>query len=210
MEKVVLVANERKTFTKADVNSIRNNGRVPGIYYLKNTQPIAIDVPEKQIKPLVFTAETHLVSLQIDGKGDFDCIVKDVQFDPVTDRIVHFDLLGLTSNEKFQLEVPVQFVGAPVGVKEGGIIQQTLHKLQIECLPADIPQHLEINITNLKLGESIHVKDLTFPNIDILTNEDSVVVACTHPKVEKEATAEGAEGAAEPEVIAAKGKAEEE
>lgn len=209
MEKVVLIANERKSFTKADVNTIRRNGRVPGIYYLKNTQPIAVDVPENQINPLVFTAETHLVSLKIEGKGDFDCIVKDVQFDPVTDRVVHFDLLGLTSNEKFQLEVPVQFIGAPVGVKEGGILQQTLHKLLIECFPADIPQHLEVNVTDLKLGDAIHVKDLKYPNIDILTGADSVVAACTHPKVEKEPVVEGAEVVAEPEVIT-KGKPEEE
>lgn len=207
MEKVVLSANERKTISKAAVNKVRNSGRVPGIYYAKNAEAIAVDVAENQIKPLVFTAETHLISLKVDGRGEFDCVVKDVQFDPVTDRIIHFDLLGLTSNEKFQLEVPILFVGAPIGIKEGGVLQQTLHKVEIECLPADIPQHLEVNIANLKLGESIHVKDLNFPNITLLTSEDSVVVSVTHPKVEKEAAE--AEGAAEPEVIG-KGKAEDE
>lgn len=207
MEKVVLNANERKTISKAAVNSIRNSGRVPGIYYTKNVEPIAVDVAENAIKPLVFTAETHLISLRVDGRGEFDCVVKDVQFDPVTDKIIHFDLLGLTSNEKFQLEVPVQFVGAPVGIKEGGVLQQSLHKLEIECLPADIPQHLEVNITNLRLGETIHVRDLKFEKITILTEEDAAIASVTHPRAEKEAVP--GEAAAEPEVIS-KGKAEEE
>jgi large subunit ribosomal protein L25 len=209
MEKVVLKANERKEFSKFAVHELRRNGRVPGVYYLKKTQPISVEVAETAINPLVFTAETHLVSLSIEGRGDFDCVMKDVQFDPVTDRVIHFDLLGLTSDEKFQLEVPLQYLGSAIGIKEGGILQQSLHKLEIECLPADIPQHLEIDVTNLKLGHSIHVKDLSFPNISILTPEDTVIASVVHPKIEKEPAAEGAEAAAEPEVIG-KGKTEEE
>ncbi len=213
MEKVVLKANVRKTKTKSDKNRLRKSGEVPGVFYSKHDQPVSLSVPEKIINPLVFTSETHLISLQLEGEQEHDCILKDVQFDPVTDRILHFDLLGLTSGETFQLEVPIQFTGSPVGIKEGGVLQQFLHKLTVECLPKDIPQHLEINIQDLNLGHSIHVKDLSFENIKILNPADTAVVAVTHPKVEAEPVAAEAgtegEAPAEPEVIG-KGKADKE
>jgi large subunit ribosomal protein L25 len=210
MEKVVLNANERKTITKSALNTIRNNKRVPGTFYLKNSKPVSIDVLEKEIKPLVFTAETHLISLVVEGYDEHECIIKDVQFDPVTDRVVHFDLLGLVKGEMFQLEVPIRYNGSAIGIKEGGILQQVLHKLEIECLPKNIPQHLDVDVTDIKLGAAIHAGDLKFDNINILTPEDAVVVTVTHPKVEKEPVVEElVEGEVEPEVIA-KGKAEEE
>jgi large subunit ribosomal protein L25 len=210
MEKVVLNANERKTITKPALNAVRNNKRVPGVFYLKNSKPVSIDVLEKELNPLVFTADTHLISLLVQGKDEHDCVIKDVQFDPVTDRVVHFDLLGLVKGEMFQLEVPIKYHGSAIGIKEGGILQQVLHKLDIECLPKDIPSHLDVDVTDIKLGAAIHAGDLKFENINVLTPADSVVVTVTHPKVEKEPVVEElAEGAAEPEVIT-KGKTEEE
>lgn len=211
MEKVVLKANVRKNISKTSRGELRKAGKIPGVYYSKHGSPIPIGVVEKEINPLVYTTETHLISLQLDSNEELDCVIKDIQFDPITDRVIHFDLLGLTSGETFQLEVPVQFHGSPVGVKEGGVLQMLLHKLEIECLPKDIPQRIDINIQGLKLGDAIHVKDLQLENLTILNPEDAVIVTVTHPKAEKEATAEGAEkeAAAEPEVIG-KEKAEKE
>lgn len=210
MEKVVLEANTRKIGLKSEIKNQRKNGRTPGVFYMRGTNPISIDVSEKAIKPLVFTGETHLIGLKIDDKQELDCIIKDIQFDPVTERIVHFDLLGLISGETFALEVPLVFRGSPVGVKDGGILQQHLHKLEIECLPKDIPQHLEIDVTDLKIGDSIHISDLNFDNVTILNQKTTVVVSVNHPKVEKEPTPEEVVAEpAEPEVIG-KGKGEEE
>jgi large subunit ribosomal protein L25 len=210
MEKVVLEANSRKTGSKSENKERRKNGRIPGVFYTKGTDPISIDVSEKAIKPLVFTGETHLVGLKVDNNQELDCIIKDVQFDPVTDRIVHFDLLGLTSGETFTLEVPVVFNGNAVGVKDGGILQQHLHKLEIECLPRDIPQHLEVDVTDLKIGDSIHIGDLNFDKVTILNQKTTVVVSVNHPKIEKEpAPEEAVEELTEPELIG-KGKEEEE
>ena len=210
MEKVEIKANLRTSTNKSVNNQLRRSGRIPAVYYSKHGTPLAIDVSEKAINPLVYTAETHLISLNVDGQEDHECIIKDVQFDPITDRVVHLDLLGLTVGEKFQLEVPIQFQGNPVGIKEGGVLQTMLHKLEVECLPADIPQHIVINIQDLKLGDAIHVKDLQLQNIDVLNPEDAVIIAVTHPKAEKEPTAEAGEeaAAAEPEVIG-KEKSEE-
>ena len=211
MEKQALKANIRTEISKSSRSNLRRSGKVLGVFYSRVNKPISIEVFEKAIKPFVFTAKTHLISLEVENDKNYDCVVKDVQFDPVTESIVHFDLLGLIEGEKFQLEVPIQYKGTAIGIKEGGIVQQVLHKLEIECFPNDIPQFLTIDITNLKLGESIHPTDLSFENISILTPPETVVVAVVHPKVEKEPVAAEvtAEAPAEPEVIG-KGKATEE
>jgi large subunit ribosomal protein L25 len=202
MEKVVLKASIRKNISKSARSELRKTGKIPGVYYSKHDSPIPVCVVEKEINPLVYTTETHLIALQLDGNEELDCVIKDIQFDPITDRVVHFDLLGLTSGETFQLEVPVRFHGSPVGVKEGGVLQTLLHKIEIECLPKDIPQHIDLNIQELKLGDAIHVKDLKLENLTILNPEDAVIVTVTHPKAEKEAAVEGTEEVpAEPEVI---------
>jgi large subunit ribosomal protein L25 len=209
MEKVVLKATVRKNISKSARSELRKAGKVPGVYYSKHGSPIPIEVVEKEINPLVYTTETHLISLLLDTNEELDCVIKDIQFDPITDRVIHFDLLGLTSGEKFQLEVPIQFHGSPIGIKDGGVLQTLLHKLEVECLPKDIPQRIHIEIQGLKLGAAIHVKDLNLENLTILNPEDAVIVTVVHPKAEKEATAADgtAEAAAEPEVI---GKAEKE
>lgn len=209
MEKVVLEAKKRTKIDKASRSALRKEGRVPAIYYSKHHDPLAIDLSERALHPLVFTSKTHLISLSLDGQEDLDCIIKDVQFDPVTEKIVHIDLLGLKKGEKIQIEVPVQLIGTAVGIKEGGILQHTLHKIEIECLPVDIPEHIEIDVTTLKLGDSIHISDLKFNEFNILNSAEAIVASVTHPKAEKEAAPAEGEETKEPEVIT-KGKVQEE
>jgi large subunit ribosomal protein L25 len=212
MEKTTLKAIERKDFSKSSARKIRNEGRVPGVFYSKHEPPIHFDVADKAINPLVFTSKTHLVSLEIEGHEGYECIIKDIQFDPVTDKVIHFDLLGLTKGEKIILEVPVQLVGTPIGVKEGGIIQHVLHKLKVECLPRNIPEHIVVDVSQLKLGDSIHIGDLQIEEVEFIDPKESLIVQVTHPKIKEEAAPVAEEGIAEeptePEVIA-KGKAEE-
>ena len=211
MEKVILEANERKSVSKSSRSDLRKNGRVPGIYYSKHSNPIPVDVLERTINPLVFTSKTHLISLKLEGHEELDCIIRDIQFDPVTDRVIHFDLFGLTTGEKLQLEIPVQLKGTAAGIKEGGVLQHFLHKLDIECLPKDIPEHLEVNVSNLQVGESITVKELSYDNIKVLNSEDTVVVSVTTIKeteTEEEEVLKEDENA-EPELIT-KAKPEEE
>jgi large subunit ribosomal protein L25 len=209
MEKVVLEAKKRTKIDKASRSALRKEGKVPAIFYSKHHEPLPLAISEREIHPLVFTSKTSLISLNVEGQDEQDCIIKDVQFDPVTEKIVHVDLLGLKKGEKIQIEVPVQLIGNPIGIKEGGILQHNLHKVEIECLPTDIPEHLEIDVTNLKLGNSIHVSDLKFDNIEILNAPDAMIASVTHPKVEKEAVPAEGEEVKEPEVIA-KGKTQEE
>jgi len=211
MEKVLIEAQKRNKIDKASRSALRKEGKVPAIFYSKHHEPIPVQVSERAIHPLVFTSKTHLITLNVEGHDELDCIIKDVQFDPTTEKIVHIDLLGLKKGEKIEIEVPVQLIGSAIGIKEGGILQHTLHKVQISCLPVDIPEHLEIDVTNLKLGQAIHISDLSYDNLTILNNPESIIASVTHPKVEKEATAADGTAAAtaEPEVIT-KGKTEKE
>ena len=214
MKTVTLEANKRKDTNKATRNRLRREGRVPGVFYSKRSDTIPVDVLEKKIRPLVFTTKTNLISLKIEGQEELECIIKDIQFDPVTDEIVHFDLLGLTRGEMIQLEVPVQLLGSSIGVREGGLLQHLLHKVEVECLPKHIPEHIQIDISELAIGDSVLISDLTVENLTLLNPADALVVAVGHQKVveeEVEVTEELAEGEepAEPEIIG-KGKPEEE
>ncbi len=214
MKTVTLEANKRKDTNKATRKRLRREGRVPGVFYSKRLDTIPVDVLEKKIRPLVFTAKTNLISLKIEGQEELECIIKDIQFDPVTDEILHFDLLGLTRGEMIQLEVPIQLLGSSIGVREGGLLQQILHKVEVECLPKHIPEHIPIDISELAIGDSVLISDLTVENLTLLNPADALVVAVGHQKVveeEVEVTEELVEGEepAEPEVIG-KGKPEEE
>lgn len=214
METVTLEAIERKDTSKAARNRLRREGKVPGVYYSKRSDAIPVEVFEKKIHPMVFTSKTNLISLKIEGLEELECIIKDIQFDPVTEEIVHFDLLGLTRGEMIQIEVPVRLKGSSVGVKEGGLLQQLQHKLDAECLPRDIPEHIEIDVSELAIGDSVHVSELNIENVTFLNPGDAIIVAVSHQKVveeEVEVTEELAEGEepTEPEVIG-KGKPEEE
>jgi len=214
MAEVTLKAKMREVSTKGTLNQQRKNGKVPGVFYIKGNVGIPILVEENDINPLVFTSESHLIQLKIDDHKEemHEAILKEIQFDPVTDKVVHFDLRGITRGEVLELEIPLMLRGTAQGVKDGGILQQVLHKLHIECLPRHIPEHLEFDVTNLKFGQTITVADLSFEDVKILNPEKSVVLSIVAPKILEEEPVEeevASDEPAEPEVIK-KGKAEEE
>lgn len=211
MSEISIKARKRTLSTKSVVNKLRKEGNVPGIFYAKGIEPIPIYLPEISLKPLVYTSETHIVNLTIDETETRKSILKGVQFDPVTDRIIHCDFMGISLDQKIEIEVPVVLEGTPKGIKEGGLLQHQMHRLQISCLPTNIPEHITINISDLGIGDSIHVKDLKLENIKVLHNDDVIIVSVIHPRATAEPVTpvEGEEAAKEPEVIA-KGKVEEE
>jgi len=209
MKEIILSAKKRELTTKGAVNQLRRDKGVPGIFYIKGSDPISIAVTEIGIKPLVYTSETHLVKLEFEGGETYQAILKDIQFDPVTDKVIHFDLLGLSADQKLELQIPIMITGQPVGVRDGGIIQHNLHKLDIECLPISIPDQIVVDVTALKVGDSIHVRDLKLENITIKNPANLSIVSVIIPRAKVEAAAEAGAVSAEPEVIS-KGKQEEE
>jgi large subunit ribosomal protein L25 len=215
MAEVKLKATKREVSTKGAINQARKAGKVPGVFYIKGQEGIPITVEENDINPLVFTSESHLIQLEIEGDKEemHESILKDIQFDPVTDKVVHFDLRGITRGEVIELEIPLALHGTPIGVKEGGVMQQVLQRLQIECLPRHIPEHLEFDVSHLKFGDTVTVADLEFENVTILNPEKAVVVSIVAPKIIEEETAEEelleGDELEEPEVIK-KGKTDDE
>jgi large subunit ribosomal protein L25 len=215
MSEITITAEIRKDLGKR-AKRLRRQGKVPGIYYSHGEKNIPVAVPELTLRPLIKTTATHVINLKLNDGSVHTCILRDVQFDPVTDQPVHFDFFGLKEDEAVTIQVPVVLKGTAQGVKDGGILQHILHSVRVSCLPKYIPDHIEVDVTGLLMNRSIHVKDLSIPNVKILENENSAVVAVVPPTVIKETeaapTAEAAAATAapaEPEVIA-KGKKPEE
>lgn len=213
MADVNIKADVREISTKGAVNELRRNGIVPGVLYSNEMEPVIFSVPELTLKPVVYTTEMRLINLQIGEKEEVKCILKDVQFDPLTDKIIHVDFQAITVGQVIQVQVPINVTGSAIGVKQGGKFVQNLHKIDVECLPKHIPNHLDIDITSLEIGDSILVRDLSIENITILNPEDTSIVSVTTSRAaeedevsDEEAIEEGE--TAEPEVIS-KGKSEE-
>jgi large subunit ribosomal protein L25 len=209
-----LSARKREDLSNSTTKNARKKGNIPGVFYHKNSEPVAISVKDTALNQFVYTSEVRIINLQIEGAGkDQNCILKDIQFDPVSDRPIHFDLLGISENEKIKVEIPLKMVGTPAGVKDGGVIQQSLHSIEIECFPGDIPSHIDVNIEHLNIGDSVHINEIQTVNFEILDNPDSTIVAVVPPAVEVVETpvveGEAEAESAEPEVIA-KGKKDEE
>jgi large subunit ribosomal protein L25 len=210
MAEIILKAERRTDFKKSTSNQMRKAGFIPGIFYSFGEEPIPIKVNELALRPLVFTSESHIVSLQIEGDNKtMSCILKDTQFEPISSRIIHFDLLGLKEGEKLTIEVSIILKGSAIGVKEGGIVQHNLHKLELECLPQNIPPHIDVDISGLNIGDSIKVSDIKIEGIEILNELNASIVSVVPPVIEaKPEEVVAAEAPAEPEVIS-KGKKEE-
>jgi large subunit ribosomal protein L25 len=190
---------------------MRTAGYVPGVYYIHGGQNIAIKAPELSLRPVVFTTESNVINLEVEGEAKpFSCILKAVQFDPVTSKLIHFDLIGLKADEKIDIEIPVSLQGNAIGIKDGGQLQFILHRLQVKCLPKDIPSHIDLEVSGLKIGDSIKVSDIKIDNVEVLNDENAVIVSVVPPTAAavEEKAAEDAAAAAEPEVIS-KGKKEE-
>jgi large subunit ribosomal protein L25 len=211
MPEVTLTAAVREK-VKKQAKLTRWAGQVPGVYYTRGEKSINIQVDAVNLNPLVFTAETKVIDLQLPDGVSRKAIIKDVQFDPVSDKPIHFDLQGLHENEKLTLEVPIVLTGGiPKGVRDGGMLQHMVHKLKISCLPKDIPQKIEIVVAELDINNFVHVRDLNIPNVTILENGDISLVGVLPPTLVKEAEVAPAteEAAKEPEVVAKGKKAEE-
>ncbi len=206
MSEISVQAAKRALTTNGAVNKLRREGNVPGVYYTKGTDPISISLSERSLKPLVYTSETHIVNLIIDGT-EYKSILKNIQFDPVTDRIIHVDFIGISADQVIEVEVPVILTGQARGVRDGGLVQHTMHKIKVSCLPSYIPEHISIDITNLGLNQSVHVKDLKIENVTFLQHDDVIIVAVVAPRTAVDAAATG-DAAAEPEIIG-KGKQSE-
>lgn len=217
MAEMTLSAEPRSAFGKGASKRIRRSGKVPAVVYggPNDTQTIAVD-PKAIVRLLRSGAGRNtIVSLQLEGGGNDSVILKDWQVDPVRESILHADFQRIAMDKTLRVSVPISLHGEAYGVKtEGGLLDFVLRELEVECLPADIPERIDCDVTALRMNESVRVKDLApIAGVEILDDIDRVVVHVV--TVKEEVAAEGEEGAAlegagatgEPEVVG-KGKKE--
>ena len=166
MEQIKLKASVREERGKQAANKLRKGGFVPAIVYHRGEEPVSISIVDKEITKILQSAggENVLINLTIEKEKKAkprSVIIKEIQQDPVKRNILHVDFNEISLSEKITVDVPVEGVGEPIGVKqENGVLDHPLRELKIQCLPADIPQHIEVDVSGLKLNQSIHVKDL--------------------------------------------------
>lgn len=201
MAEITLKATIRDYTGRSKSNAARRAGKVPGVFYLGSDKNIPIEVEALDLRSLVYTAETHIIDLQLSDGSKEAAVLREVQFDPITDRIMHIDLIGVVRGQLMKFEVPIALEGQAEGVRDGGVLTQTLHKVEIECLPKDLPQHIVVDVTHMRAGESISVGDIKAEGLVILTAPDVNVAVIGHARGESAGTEEGGEEATEPEVI---------
>ena len=181
MDVITLEAQSRVIGRKA-ARAARRAGDVPCILYGHRVEPVTFQVSEKSLKPLIFTHETHLITVKIDSNA-WECVVKDIAFHPVTDRPMHADFQVLQAGEKVTLSVPVRYLGTAIGHTQGGRLSFMLHELEVSCLPKDIPSYIDVDITEVGIGDAIHVGELEIESVDIHAPADQVLMTVIKPRV---------------------------
>ena len=202
---------------KNEARRLRRSGRIPAVVYGAKKNAVAISVDPKQISRILHSDSGHntIFDLNVNGESSKGMVV-DWQYDPLTGKLLHIDLKRIAMDEKIRVFVPIHLVGEAPGVKvQGGIMDQVLREVEIECLPGDIPSHIDADVSHLEFGNVLRVADLPHGGkLEFVTDEQQTVAHVTHVKEEAAPTAEAAvEGAAaapaEPEGIK-KGKQETE
>ena len=210
MKTVELKAAYREMLGKAATKKVRSSDKIPAIVYGRKTKPVPIQIDYDEFEHVIHTraGENVLISLKVKGTENLDeqVLIKEIQHHPVTERIEHVDFNVISLTEKIKVKVRLLVKGESLAVKAGGVLDVVHHEIEVECLPTQIPDQLEADISGLELGDVIHIKDLAFPKgVTSVLLPEEVVVAIHVPKAEEEKPAE--EAAKEPEVIT-KGKEE--
>jgi large subunit ribosomal protein L25 len=225
MPEVVVAKPREGKFNKNAARRLRVAGKIPAVLYGSGHQPVAVEVEPKQIARILFSETGHntIFDVQVAGQPAAKAMIVDWQRDPVMDQLIHIDMKRIALDKALRVKVRVKLLGIPVGVRTaGGILDQVLREVEIECLPADIPANIAVDVSNLEMFASLRVSDLPHSDaIKFLSAEDATVAhvvsireeAPTAAEAEVAAAAAAAEAAAattaEPEV-AKKGKQEAE
>lgn len=161
MKTIELIAHKREVGRKA-TRDLRKKDLIPACYYAKGKENVNFVVKAKDVRPFVYTAHKPIAQISIEETGEkFDAIVKNVSFDPVTDKILHIDFLGLIPNHSLTVDIPVILKGTPIGVRKGGKLSQVIHKVNITTTPELLIDALEIDVSHLDIGKQLQFKDIT-------------------------------------------------
>jgi large subunit ribosomal protein L25 len=203
LEIIKLKARPRTGSGKSYTRKTRLDGWVPAIYYGEGREPVMIEIDKKEFHTIVRGKKlTHLIDLGLTGGKEASiAVVREVQRHVIKDdTFFHVDFQHVAMDKKVTVDCPIDLVGIPIGVKDsGGVLGHPIRKLKIECMPTEIPEKLTIDVSNLAIGDSIHVRDVVIPNVVIKASGDEVLAVVTHPTREEEV--------AKPEVTAEEGAA---
>ncbi len=203
-----LNATPRTESGKGAARALRRSGEIPAVVYGHGDSTRMLSVNGHELEQLLssISVENTLIDLKV-GEDATSALIREVQYHPVKPLILHIDLYQVHAGEKIHLEVPVRLEGNPIGVREtAGVLQQQLHEIEVECLPKDIPEVFIVDISELKIGESVHIRDISFPDGKILNDGDLTICAVIAPTAaELSADGEVDEGDVdvEPELIGA-------
>jgi large subunit ribosomal protein L25 len=207
MKSVKLTAFPRELSKRLGVKKVRTNGRIPAVIYGRHNKPQNLEVASKDLEQVIHTAHSEilLVNLAVD-KGNRLALVRDIQHHPLSGKMLHVDFQEVAENEKVTAMVPVETTGEAVGVKTGGgVLEHVLFKVKVRATPQDLPEVINIDVTNLQIGQSIHIGEIQVPaGVEIVGKKEAPVVAVAAPLTEaQEAAATEAAGgaAAQPEMI---------
>ena len=196
MKSLAISVKKRENVGKSDSKALRNQGKVPCVLYGGEKQ-VSFYAHENDLRKLVYTPDVFLVDLDIEGTKT-SCILQDIQFHPVTDKILHIDFLEVFADKEVTVEIPVVLTGMAIGVRNGGNLLTRRNKIITRAIPGNLPDAIEIDISELKIGMFIYIKDLKSDKYSFLASDNSVVVgvktarAAIEEEVEEEV--EGEEG----------------
>ena len=188
MKTITIEGQIRTEFGKTATRQLRSEEKVPGVIY-GGAKEINFSAPATAFKNIVYTPDFMLAEVKVDGTS-YKCVLKDMQFDKVSDKLIHVDFLELVEDKKVTVSIPIKFTGVPEGVKEGGKLAVKMKALKVKTIPEYLLEHIDVDLTNLKLNENISVQDVKAKNMEILNSPRIPIasVAMTRQLKQEEAT----------------------
>ncbi|MEO8110903.1 MAG: 50S ribosomal protein L25 [Ginsengibacter sp.] len=177
MKTITIEGQLRTEFGKAATRQLRSEKKVPAVIY-GGAKEINFSAPATAFKGIVYTSEFMLAEIAVDGTS-YKCVLKDLQFDKVSDHLIHIDFLELVGDKKITVSIPIKFTGVPAGVKEGGKLMVKMKSLKVKTLPKHLLEHIEMDLTDLKLNENVRVQDVKADNMEVLNSPRIPVASVT-------------------------------
>ncbi|MEP7229230.1 MAG: 50S ribosomal protein L25 [Ginsengibacter sp.] len=205
MKTITIEGQIRTEFGKAATRQLRSEEKVPGVIY-GGAKEINFSAPASAFKSIVYTSEFMLAEIKVDGTP-YKCVLKDLQFDKVSDHLIHVDFLELVGNKKVTVSIPLKFTGVPAGVKEGGKLAVKMKALKVKTVPEYLLEHIEMDLTDLKLNENVRVQDVKAANMEILNSPRIPIASVTMTRQLKQEEASVAKVAPAADAKAAPSKA---
>jgi large subunit ribosomal protein L25 len=216
---VTLRVETREDLGKGAARRLRREGKIPGNVYGQGMEPVAVQADQRDLQQLIgaISVDNTLIDLEMDNERPKRVLIRELQRHPFRPLILHVDFFAIQAGQKIRVGVPIRLAGSPLGVRNsGGILQRNRYELEVECLPREIPEYFELDVSEMEIGDSRHVSDVDAGGLTMLEEEGTTVCTVLAPKVvtvEEEVEEEALEleeGEVEPEVITARREAEEE